>query len=504
MGPFSGAGANAAKTARAASNGVVFWPACLVLAAALMFGGAARQGLASDAIPELAALPLLAVALPRALPALARHAGALALVIGVVALPCAQLIPLPPSVWSGLPGRAIVADVVAAIGAPPSWRPMSLIPSATWRALLSLLPAVAMFVAALSLDRRARGLLLRLVVLIGAASVVVALLQVLGGQQSAMYVFDVVNVGKGVGFFANSNHFGALQVALLPLTAVTLAELRPRSPPFVIALIGGGVPALLLGLSLSGSRSAVVLGGLALAATLPLLLAPELARPRRPRFVALVPVLAIALPPLMAEVGMPQILARFSEIDIAEDARWTVAASAFAGAASAFPFGMGVGTFPGAYPLHERVVDILPQFVNRAHDDALETLFEGGAMSGVLGLGFIVWLSRATFHALAGDPIVDRRQARAGALVMWLLLLHSLWDYPLRTIALETLFGLCAALQFAPPPPSPHAPPFRWPRWRRRKHRRRRGPSARLPGPPTIRRGEMKINPMNTPDRSWI
>jgi hypothetical protein len=478
MEPFAGSGASA-------SRGGVFPLACLTLTAALAFGGAARQGLAADAIPELAALALLAAALP----AFGRNVAALALVIGIVALPCAQLIPLPPSVWSGLPGRAIVVDVISAIGAPPSWRPISLIPSATWRALLSLLPTVAIFIAVLGLDRRARGLLLLLVVSIGAASVILALLQVLGGQQSALYFFDVVNVGKGVGFFANSNHFGALQVALLPLTAVTIADLRLRTPPFMIALFGGVVPALLLGLSLSGSRSAIVLGGLALAATPPLLLAPELARLRGPRFIVFVPVLAIVLPILLVELGMPQILARFTETDFAGDARWTVAASAFAGAASAFPFGAGVGTFPGAYPLHERIVDLIPQFVNRAHDDALETLFEGGAASGALGLGCILWLSRATFRALKGDPTVDRRQARAGALVMWLLLLHSLWDYPLRTIALETLFGLCAALQFAPQPSSPHDPPFRWRRWLRRG--RRRAPPVGRPVPSTIMRAEM-------------
>jgi hypothetical protein len=486
MEPFPGAGANAAKTARAASSGAVFRLACLVLAAALMFGGAARQGIASDAIPELAALALFAVALP----ALEPNAGALALVLGVVVLPCVQLIPLPPSVWSGLPGRGIVVDVIAVIGAPPSWRPISLVPSATCRALLSLLPAIAMFVAVLGLDRRARGQLLFLVVAIGAASVVLALLQVVGGQQSALYFFDVVNVGKGVGFFANANHFGALQVALPPLAAVTLADLRPRSSPLAIALIGGVAPALLFGLSLSGSRSAIVLGGLSLAATLPLLLAPELGRPRRSAFVVFATVLAIVLPSLMAELGMLQIPERFSGADIAGDARWTIAASAFAGAASVFPFGAGVGTFPAAYPSYERVVDLLPQFVNRAHDDALETLFEGGAASVALGLGFIVWLSRATLRALKGAPTADRRQARAGALVMWLLLLHSLWDYPLRTIALETLFGLCAALQFAPPPSSPDDPPFRWPCWRRRG-RRRRIPTVSRPVPSTIVRDEM-------------
>jgi hypothetical protein len=73
--------------------------------------------------------------------------------------------------------------------------------------------------------------------------------------------------------------------------------------------------------------------------------------------------------------------------------------------------------------------------------------------------------------------------------VMWLLLLHSLWDYPLRTIALETLFGLCAALQFAPQPSSPHDPPFRWRRWLRRG--RRRAPPVGRPVPSTIMRAEM-------------
>jgi hypothetical protein len=68
----------------------------------------------------------------------------------------------------------------------------------------------------------------------------------------------------------------------------------------------------------------------------------------------------------------------------------------------------------------------------------------------LLLLGFVIWLARASYRAFVRQNAVAGRQARAGAIVMWLLLTHSLWDYPLRTIALETLFGFCAALQFAP------------------------------------------------------
>ena len=95
----------------------------------------------------------------------------------------------------------------------------------------------------------------------------------------------------------------------------------------------------------------------------------------------------------------------------------------------------------------------MPDLVNRAHNDGLETLFEGGAGSLLLLLGFIAWLGASTYRAFVREDAVKGRQARAGVIAMWLLLIHSLWDYPLRTIALETLFCFCAALQFAPPAP---------------------------------------------------
>ena len=52
--------------------------------------------------------------------------------------------------------------------------------------------------------------------------------------------------------------------------------------------------------------------------------------------------------------------------------------------------------------------------------------------------------------------------------------MHSLWDYPLRTIALETLFALCVGLQFEPPPPSREHSGIWSLRLGRKKRRRRR------------------------------
>jgi hypothetical protein len=428
----------------------LFWVAAALLTAAFLFGGATRQGLVSDAIPELMSLPLLALALPRTLTLLKRSPDALALVVGVIALPCIQLIPLPPGLWSALPGRDFIAEILTA-DAPLSWRPITLIPSETWRALLSLLPAVAMFLAALSLGREARRRLMLLGLTIGVASALLAMLQVLGGSESGLYFFSFTNIGKGVGFFANANHFGAFEYSLLPLGAAAVSETRTRSTTFLIAVLAGIAPALLFALALTGSRSAIILGAVSAAATLGFVLAPELTALGRRRSLALITASALALLPVAMGVGLMRIMSRFAEQDVAEDARWRIAANVWTGIWSYFPVGAGVGTFPSAYPLHERVADLIPQVVNRAHNDGLETLFEGGAGSMQLLLGFLFWLGRASYRAFVRQNAVEGRQARAGAIAMWLLLMHSLWDYPLRTIALETLLSFCAALQFAPP-----------------------------------------------------
>lgn len=337
----------------------VFWLTVAVLAASLFFGGATRQGLVSDAVPELLSLPLLALALPRALPILKGSPSAIALSAGVIALPCIQLIPLPPGLWSALPGRDIVAQILTSADAPLSWRPISLIPSETWRALLSLLPALAIFFATLNFDRDARRLLLLLALSIGMASVLLAMLQVLGGSASGLYFFSVTNVGKGVGFFANANHFGAFEYILLPLGAVALAETSRRSSAFVLAVLGGVAPALLFALALSGSRSAIILGTLAAVATLGFLLTPELARLGRRRSLALFAAFAVAILPVAIGLGLLQILSRFAQQDVVEDARWRIAANTMLGIWNYFPFGAGLGTFPSAYPLYERAADLI-------------------------------------------------------------------------------------------------------------------------------------------------
>ena len=88
-----------------------------VIFVALVCGGGTRQGLWSDALVQIVSLPLLAVAWFRlwALPGPSKRLP-LFLIFVVVLVPVLQLIPLPPRVWTILPGRGEVAEAYTGSG----------------------------------------------------------------------------------------------------------------------------------------------------------------------------------------------------------------------------------------------------------------------------------------------------------------------------------------------------------------------------------------------------
>ena len=133
---------------------------------AVGLGGGTVQGLPSDAIVQLASLPLLGLALVmlfgQPLPSHARLP--LALVAGIAVLPLLQLIPLAPDVWSRLPGRSGVVEGLQRSAIPLTWRPISLDPVATWRSFLTLLPPFAVFLAVLCMGFQARRRFILLIV----------------------------------------------------------------------------------------------------------------------------------------------------------------------------------------------------------------------------------------------------------------------------------------------------------------------------------------------------
>jgi len=115
----------------------------ILLAFSFVFGGASQNKALRLALVELAALPLLVLATGRLVQAglWREHRFALSLLAALVAVPLLQLIPLPPTIWTALPGRDQMALALELAGLPPGWSPLSLAPEQTWRAALALTPA---------------------------------------------------------------------------------------------------------------------------------------------------------------------------------------------------------------------------------------------------------------------------------------------------------------------------------------------------------------------------
>src|SRR5690606_2666127 len=188
------------------------WFCGLTLVASFVLGGGTHSGFLSDAILQLIATPLLLLALWQLTrsPAATRLRGALAFCAAVVLVPVLQLMPLPPALWTRLPGHEVIAEAFTLSGQELPWWPISVAPQETWLGLMSLVVPLALFLGTVQLRRRERRLISLAVLTVGILSVFLGLLQVAQGPKSALRFFTFTNPTEAVGFFANRNHFAAL------------------------------------------------------------------------------------------------------------------------------------------------------------------------------------------------------------------------------------------------------------------------------------------------------
>lgn len=444
------------------ANGLLPTFSVTVLCLALAFGGGAQQGFWSDSLIQLGSLPLLAVAVFtnfKALPTWPNVRVALVLLGAVLLLPVLQLVPLPPALWANLPGRADIAQTYATAGMSLPWLPMSLNPAATWRGFVSLLPAVALFLATLSLEERWQRVLIGLVLTAAAINIALGMLQVMGGPDSPLRLYTITNPERGVGLYANANHAAALLYCAAPF-AVALGvtrfrrEHRARAVVFLVALLLFGT---VIGIAATLSRAGAALG--ALAWVLAVALAWRAGVVSR-RWLGTLTLGASLLALLLAfQFGFVGLSNRTQDPDFVGTFRWNILAVTMQAASAYFPLGSGFGTFVQAYQLFEPRSLLMVQFINHVHDDWVELWLEGGLLALFVVAGFVFWFAALTIRIwrsrqLQGsDGVV---LAQAGSVAVLLLMMHSAVDYPLRTTSLMALFAIsCAFLVNACAPRTP-------------------------------------------------
>lgn len=138
-----------------------------------------------------------------------------------------QLAPLPPSVWTSLPGRAPYAQAAVAAGIEQPWRPWSLTPDMTMNSLVSLVIPAAVLAGFAKLRPDQQQASVVVLIVLCCASALLGIGQFAGGGDSPLYLYRRTYEGFSVGFLSNRNHHAALLSVMFP--ALRVWTLMPAS-----------------------------------------------------------------------------------------------------------------------------------------------------------------------------------------------------------------------------------------------------------------------------------
>lgn len=365
-----------------------------------------------------------------------------------VLLTASHLVPLPYDWWSNLPGRQVIVDIDKAVGLGQISRPLSMSPETTMNALLSLSVPFAVLVLASQFDGLRQRRALGVVLLLSFTSAAVGLLQATGA--------DIVLYSRQVtqdvaGLFVNRNHQAALLALIFPMAAVAISAGVGMGFSRKIEVFAGAsmclviVPLVLI----TGSRTGLLVAGVSLVLIFAfgfLSLKRVAVRPWIRYSAAFASVGAL----VWATIWASRDVAFMRLEDQTEDLRWPVWQSIIDMLPHYLPWGTGVGSYAEAYQVLEPDNLLRPTFSNHAHNELLEILFTAGIPGAALGLLALVFLALALWRGLcsSGEAAFFKR---LGSVVIILLAIASISDYPIRTPILSAVFIMAAIWASASP-----------------------------------------------------
>ncbi|MEM7689155.1 MAG: O-antigen ligase family protein [Pseudomonadota bacterium] len=435
---------------------------CVFLLGVFVLGGSSK-----DYVPGLILLrPLAVITLAIGLYSFTRAdwerfklpLGFMAAVLGLIAL---HLIPLPPFIWTALPGRELAVAAGEAAGIEQPWRPITLVPYRGWNAFYAMIVPAAVLVCAVQLDREQHRTLIYITLGGALLSALWGSVQSVSGYSPATFFYGVPRVEVPNGLFANRNHLAAFMVTSVPLFALIASRAKgPRASLVIMACAALGAFAVMMALT-TGSRAGMALTVLSIAASVLVWRARPAATTaqRRPRTkqlwvpfafgafgIAMLGVFALLL---SQTTGFERLLSAGSG-EVAEY-RFTVWRTIVEFIPAYLPLGSGIGSFIEVFKVHEPDEMLALSYWNHAHNDWLEWVMEGGIPALILiAIGIVAWCKRALDLVRTGlvqnshRGRIDVQLGLAGALILFILGAWSLVDYPLRTPALGSLAALSA------------------------------------------------------------
>ena len=421
-----------------------------LLLVAFGFGGGGSRYAIANLIVQLTALAMLA-ANGDAFQRFWRDAPlALQAMIAVcLIVPLLQLLPLPPSIWSQLPGRDLVMRSLDLVGE-PGWMPFSVNPARTLMAWTALVTPLTVLTIGWTLPRQHLVTLGWLVVGLGLATTLLGAFQLAASNPDATVFGAPVSGEVLMGTFANRNSTG-----LFLGLALGLAALLPPPRPHPAMILGRiAICALLLvAITVTKSRTARVLAlipvGLACLRMLWSAVGKNSANEvqRSTSRMMAIGLAAIAFAALggaaLLAAAPDRISATLERFEAKDDPRRFIWDDATYSIARYWPVGAGTGNFDEVAQVDESLENITERRAGRAHNDYIELAIELGifglalALASLMLVAWMSWQARLSPH---------RWTAWAASGFLLAIALQSITDYPLRNQTMLAMTGLALLL----------------------------------------------------------
>lgn len=422
---------------------LVMFLICLAIA-----GGASRaDALGQSIVRFVASIAIAILVLVRGWPREGMPRGPLFLLFATMMLPLLQLIPLPPAVWSALPGRVAFLGAAQIAGVPQPWRPIAISPDAAWNAFFSLLiPAAALLLTA-ALNARERMKLPAILLAMASYSAVLAVIQLSSGGLDNPFINETVGTGSGI--FANPNH-QALFLSIGIVAGAAWAVAPQSYAAWRVAVAGAAAIWFFLMILASGSRTGLILGVLASGGAVWIMrqVAVRLSArmSRRARWLAVSATIAIVAVLALVSIAAGRAVSfdRLLLLSTGEDMRSRALPTLFDMVMTYMPVGSGFGGFEPLFQMHEPDALLKPTRFNHAHNDYIEIALEGGVAAILLLVAAMGWVLRSGLAAWRSHPVAPA--TKFGVVTLLLVLTASAVDYPARTPVVMALLAIAAVL----------------------------------------------------------
>lgn len=368
----------------------------------------------------------------------------------ILLTPLLYLIPIPFSVFEALPGHEIYTQIITWVIQEGNVQqkellPLSIIPYRTEHAFYYLIPPVTIFLVMASISVDKKILIIYGILFIAFYEASLALIQF--SSNNEYFFFDIPQLKPGIayGTYQNPDHLVFLFAMSLPISfALLIAELNNKhynhrdSSKRMLRIIIFSVLIILfvIGALVTGSRAGIALTFFA--GYLAYLTFSR--RSVKKNILFLIPGALILLLGISTFLDLTPVLNLLLGKNPLNDGRWLINEYTWEGIKAFFPIGSGPGTYPEIYRIFQPPEQV--GFINHAHNDFLELIFETGLLGMLLILlGIYLLLSQARKRPKRKLNHFQYLQKSAGIGILTFLL-HSILDFNMHD-PLNILFFAC-------------------------------------------------------------